>query len=180
MIDVFGVREAPLDAETLRAGIDAIFWETTVRLPATDDQRRVFHDLWLGQYLRHEPHLAFVALDRAGPVLGYLVGCFDNPARSPRFSSLSYFQAFAEACDRYPAHLHINLTAAARGRGLGGRLIDRFAAVSTAAGIAGMHVVTGGAARNVSFYRRQGFARIAAIERQGGETVFLGRNLLDA
>jgi GNAT superfamily N-acetyltransferase len=159
-------------------GIDAIFWETTVRPPMLGADRGAFRELWLGQYLRHEPEHVHIAWDAATQrIAGYLVGCWDNPALSPRFASLSYFQTFAAACSRYPAHLHVNLTEPYRGRGIGGRLINVFAADTAAAGLPGMHVVTGGAARNVGFYTRLGFNRIASTARNDQETVFLGRDL---
>jgi GNAT superfamily N-acetyltransferase len=162
-------------ADRLRAGIDRVFFETAPAAPSAEPARTAFHDLWLGQYLRHEPHLCHVALDTDGAVLGYLVGCLIDPAASERFAMLSYFQAFAAACRRFPAHLHLNLTAAARGQGLGPRLIDAFAADVGAAGLPGLHVVTGAAMRNVGFYERNGFLSIASTPRGAGEVVFLGR-----
>ena len=107
-------------------------------------------------------------------VVGYLVGCHVNPATSERFAKLGYFQTFADACARYPAHLHLNLTAAARGAGIGARLIDAFAADTRSAGLPGLHVVTSASARNVAFYRRIGFTEIARTERNDAAIVFLG------
>jgi GNAT superfamily N-acetyltransferase len=163
------------DAERIRAGIDAVFFETAPLAPAAGLERAAFHDLWLGQYLRHEPQLCRVARDRDGRVAGYLVGCLIDPSTSPRFNSLTYFKTFADACGRYPAHLHVNLTQAARGHGLGARLIDAFADDVRAAGLHGLHVVTGAAQRNARFYERNGFTPIASTMRPGGEVVFLGR-----
>ncbi len=157
--------------------IDAIFWETTSKPPLVEAERLAFRDLWLGQYLRHEPERVYLALDRRTMrVAGYLVGCWENPAQSPRFASLAYFQTFAAACSRYPAHLHTNLTEAYRGQGIGGRLIETFGAATSAAGLPGMHVVTGGTARNASFYTHLGFNQIMATTRNNREIVFLGRS----
>ena len=161
-------------ASVAREAIDTIFFETAPLAPADEPRRSAFYDLWLGQYLRHEPHLATVAC-AGDDIVGYLVGCHVNPATSVRFAKLGYFQTFAEACAHYPAHLHINLTERARGSGIGPRLIEAFAADTQAAGLPGMHVVTSAAARNVAFYKRNGFAEIAATERNGGKVVFLGR-----
>jgi GNAT superfamily N-acetyltransferase len=167
-----------LESGALSAAIEAIFWETTVSPPADAVARAAFRDLWLDQYLRHDPGLAYVALDAtSGALAGYLVGCWDNPATSPRFANLAYFQTFAAACDRFPAHLHINLTAACQNRGIGGRLIEAFAAATRDAGYPGVHVVTAGDARNVGFYTRAGFKRITATPRNGRDIVFLGREL---
>ena len=159
-----------------RAEFDAIFFETAPLAPLDEARRAEFYDLWLGQYLRHEPHLAYVALfDEA--IVGYLVGCHVDPSTSERFAKLGYFQTFAAACKRFPAHLHINLTAAARGSGIGARLIDAFAADTRAAGLPGLHVVTSAVARNVGFYQRNGFTEITATERNGARIVFLGRTI---
>lgn len=173
-IDIVRLTTAPLPAADVRAEMDAIFYETAPRAPVEATARAAFHDLWLGQYLRHEPHLAHVAcLD--GRVIGYLVACHVNPATSARFPDLSYFQDFAEACARFPAHVHINLTAAARGHGTGARLIEASVEDASDAGLAGVHVVTSANARNVSFYQRCSFAEIAATSRRGERIVFLGR-----
>jgi GNAT superfamily N-acetyltransferase len=157
----------------LCAGIDAIF-EATAPTPIEANERSAFHDLWLGDYLRFDRDYAWLALD-GDHVAGYLVGCLDNAATSPRFASLAYFQEFAAACAAYPAHLHINLDGAFRNRGIGGPLIDAFAQQVRAAGRPGMHVVTAAAARNVRFYERQGFVRIALSRTGGRDRVFLGR-----
>jgi GNAT superfamily N-acetyltransferase len=159
-------------------GIDAIFWETVLRAPTGDAEREAFYDLWLGQYLRLDPRDVFVALNTAGFVGGYLVGCRENPATSPRFSSLPYFQTFADACARYPGHLHLNLTAAWRGWGIGGCLITAFEMAASAAGLTGIHVVTGAGSRNVTFYARAGFKCIDRTQSAADRgIVFLGRDL---
>ena len=173
-VRIVRLNEFSRSADVARAAIDAIFFETAPLAPADEQRRSAFHDLWLGQYLRHEPHLTWLAC--AGTdIVGYLVGCHVNPATSERFVSLSYFQTFADACARFPAHLHLNLTERARGSGIGGRLIDAFAADTRAAGLAGLHVVTSATARNVGFYRRNSFVEIAATERNGAKILFLGR-----
>jgi GNAT superfamily N-acetyltransferase len=153
-IDIIRLTELRRPAADVRAEIDAIFFE----------------------YLRLEPHLAFVGC-AAGRAVGYVVSCHANPARSPRFAGLTYFQAFAAACARFPAHLHINLTEAARGGGIGARLIEACAADAAAAGLSGIHVVTSATARNVGFYRRNGFHEVDSAERNGNRVVFLGREL---
>ena len=57
----------------------------------------------------------------------------------------------------------------------GGRLIDCFASRAARAGVPGLHVVTGKAARNVGFYQRQGFVVIA--EAAVPPVVMMGRSL---
>ncbi len=119
-----------------------------------------------------------VALDAAGAVAGYLVGALQDPARQERFADLDYFRGpFRELCRRYPAHLHVNLAPASRNRGLGARLIEAFAARATAAGAAGVHVVTARSARNVGFYLRCGFTEVGSAPWRGSDLVFLAKAL---
>ncbi len=165
------------DAAQLVAGIDAIFFETAARTFADQPARDAFRHLWLGQYLAHERRHVYLATDASRAVLGYLVGAWDNPARSDRYPALTYFQGFASPCARFPAHLHINLTAAARGQRTGAALVDAFAAATAAAGIPGVHVVTGADSRNVGFYQRNAFREVARMDWQGRPIVFLGRTL---
>jgi ribosomal protein S18 acetylase RimI-like enzyme len=175
--DITIARFQDIDSPAARSGVEAVFWETAAAPHPTGPERVTFRDLWLDQYLRHEPQLAFVARDHQGRVGGYLVGCHSDPAQSPRFATLPYFQTFAAGTARYPAHLHINLTADWRGAGIGGLLIDAFAETVRAAGLGGFHVVTGAGARNVAFYIRQGFREIArSTNERGNAVVFLGHD----
>ncbi|MFM9938169.1 MAG: GNAT family N-acetyltransferase [Hyphomicrobiaceae bacterium] len=164
--------------------IEAIFFAASGRTFTTCPERLSFRERWLGRYLERWPELAFVLLaspqhGRAAEpaVVGYLVGCLDNPAQSPIFSDLGYFQDLAPECARFPAHLHINLAPSVRGLGLGGRLIEAFAAAARQAGAPGLHVVTAPDARNVGFYRRQGFVEAARASWNGKTVTMLGRPL---
>lgn len=159
----------------LIAGIDAIFFATATHTFATEADRTAFRELWLDQYLERDRNHVLLALAADDVVAGYLVGCLDNPAASPRFASLGYFRDFAGQCRDFPAHLHVNLAAPFRNRGIGARLIDAFAADVATAGLCGLHVVTGAAARNVGFYTRLGFSERARVSRNDRELVFLGR-----
>ena len=164
-------------AAAMRGGIDAVFFETAARVFAVEPAKAAFRDLWLGQYLRLDPERVWVALDGGDSVVGYLVGCFDDPARSPRFQALSYLQSFAATTARYPAHLHVNLTARVRGRGIGEALVEAFCGQARGAGISGVHVVTGAEARNVSFYTRLGFLERGATRWNDKSVLLLGRDL---
>ena len=63
--------------------------------------------------------------------------------------------------DRYPAHLHVNIQEGFRGQQVGRRLLERFLAQATAAGVSGMHLAV--REENVparTFFERMGFMRL--------------------
>jgi len=161
-----------------REGIEKIFFEASgTKAFASAEARDAFLERWLRRYLLHDPAHVFVATDAQGAVAGYLVGCLDDPARMARFSDIGYFAEFAHLTARYPAHLHVNLTARARGAGVGSRLVEAFCEQVQAAGLPGVHVVTGQGLRNVGFYERLGFFERGVASFNGHGIVFLGRNI---
>ena len=162
----------------LLAQVDAIFYETAPLAPETRPEREAFRERWLGRYLAGGGDVVLLAVTAEGTVAGYLVGALQNPALQERFADISYFRThFADLCRRFPAHLHINLSERWRSRGIGARLVDAFAEVAGRAGAPGMHIVTGRGMRNVRFYERCGFREVGAVERNGGASVFLAREL---
>lgn len=166
----------------LNAELDRIFFEASVTTSfASLDVRAAFRERWLGRYLTHEPHLAFLAFDGSNSapasLAGYVVGALEDPARCERYADIGYFPFLADLTRRFPAHLHINLAPHARGHGLGSILIGRFVAEARASGSPGLHVVTGAASRNTRFYKRNGFTYEHRFSWGGGEQVLLGRAL---
>jgi GNAT superfamily N-acetyltransferase len=159
------------------AQIDAIFFGAASRSYPPGPEREAFRERWLGRYLKGGSDALFLATE-GSTVAGYLVGAIDNPALQDRFADISYFRAdFAELCRQFPAHLHINLAPAFRSRGIGARLIEAFADYAVRHGAVGMHIVTGAGMRNVRFYERCGFQLRGSAARNGGEVVFLAREL---
>ena len=159
-------------------GLDRIFFEaSSVRVFASDCERARFRDRWLGRFLRLFPENGFVALAPEDDVVGYVVGCLDDPARCALFEDIGYFPAFSDLTALYRAHLHINVCAGWRGGGIGEALIDRFAGRAREQGCAGVHIVTSEGARNVRFYNRLGFVQRRRLVWRGKTLVFLGRDL---
>ena len=157
--------------------VEGIFFEASGRTFAPGPEREAFRQRWLGRYLdtRGDPVLLAIVGET---VAGYLVGNLGNPAEQDRFLDLDYYGShFGPYCRRFPAHLHINLAPAFRGRGIGKALVDAFAALAAAAGAAGIHVVTGKGMRNVRFYESCGFAAIGTAPWNGREVIFLGKSL---
>jgi len=79
---------------------------------------------------------------------------------------------------RYPAHLHMNVAAGFRGRGLGAALVERYLRALRDVDAPGVHLFCG--AGPLGFYRRQGFAELASLELSDGFRLYvLGRRLGD-
>ena len=172
------VARMPSRAASIEAGMDRVFFEAATRKAFdTSDERSRFRERWLGDYLRQDPQWAYVVLDESGRVSGYLVGCLDDPARQARFAELGYFRDFAHLTASFPAHLHINMAADSRNKGLGALLVAAFLKDARRAGVRGVHVVTGKGARNIAFYAAQGFAQQGETDWAGGTVVFLARAL---
>jgi GNAT superfamily N-acetyltransferase len=167
-----------VDPSAAVSQIDAIFFAASgTQTFESAEIRDAFRERWLGRYLTHDPDKVWLALDEAGHVIGYLAGSFDDPALAERFSDIAYFTEFAPLTARYPAHLHVNLTEAARGKGIGGRLVEAFCFRAMVAGSPGVHVVTGRGLRNVAFYQRLGFHERGCAASNGRDVVLLGREL---
>jgi len=157
--------------------IDAIFFEaSSVQAFESRARRFAFHWLWLGRYLIDEPAEAFVAIED-GAVAGYLVGSLVDPAPRAAFADLDYFKDFAGQTAIFPAHLHVNVAAEARGRGVGERLVGAFERHAAMHGAPGGHVVTGAGMRNVGFYERLGYREAARAPRGAGHVVMLAKRL---
>ena len=168
----------PKQHPALMAQVEAIFWQTSARRYPPGHERDAFRERWLGRYLQGGSDVVLVALADEATVAGYLVGALEDPAVHTRFAAIGYFRSdFAALTARFPAHLHINLDAAHRSRGIGAQLIAVFADHARRVGAPGMHVVTGKGMRNVGFYSRLGFTERAAADWNGRTILFLGREL---
>ena len=155
------------------------------------EDRRVFIHAFVRPYTAHHAHTCWVA-EADGEVVGYLTGCMDTRAQQAalrraaagvmaRALALRYrlgpkavrtgvaFVRHALAggepaidLDAYPAHLHINVAAAYRGRGLGQGLMRAFIDQCRRAGLPGIHLTT--SERNtaaVFLYQKLGFCELA-------------------
>jgi GNAT superfamily N-acetyltransferase len=159
--------------------LDAIFFEASGTKTFTSDEgRSAFRERWLGRYLRDYPEWVYLALDDKNGLAGYLLGCLDDPARTPLFDDIGYFQEFRALTARFPAQLHVNLAPSARGAAIGVQLVEAFARDACTAGSPGMHAVTERGMRNVSFYERNRFHERGHVTWNGRDLVFLGRDLV--
>jgi GNAT superfamily N-acetyltransferase len=168
-------------ADLVRGGsndIDRIFFASSATQAfESADERAIFRERWLGRYLDLWPHLFLVAAMPDGRIAGYLAGCLDDPAASPLFADHPYLQSFAHLTPNYPAHLHVNVDPAWRSFGVGADLVNGFCDIARQCRSPGVHVVTALGARNVGFYRRNGFEPVATAAWNGRALVMLGRRL---
>ena len=160
------------------AGIERIFFAASGTQTFVDARTQLaFRERWLGRYLANDPDYVWLAVGEGGEVAGYLMGCLDDPALTARFADIGYFQEFASLTRKFPAHLHINIDPSVRGKGIGGQLVEAFCDQVRAAGLPGVHVVTGKGVRNVGFYERLNFTERGSLALNGREIVLLGRVL---
>lgn len=168
----------PACTDAVLHGIDEVFVLTSATQSFDDaDARRRFHERWLGRYLSHWPDWCFAALKPDGVVAGYIAGCPEDPSRSAKFPDHRYYAMFADACGRYPAHLHIDVRPGFQGAGVGSVLMAAFAARCAEAGIAGLHAVTADGHENNGFFEAQGFHAEARAAWNDRALVFYARNL---
>jgi GNAT superfamily N-acetyltransferase len=172
-------KRADLDPSGRRdSELDHVFFEcSATRSFENDAAKAAFRERWLGRYLRVYPEWVYVALDANGKIVGYLLGCLDDPAKTPMFDDIGYFKALPDLMAAYPAHLHVNLTEPARGQGTGRQLVEAFAKDAVAAGSPGIHVVTGRNMQNVEYYAKVGFEDATVFPWNGKDLVVLGRKL---
>lgn len=164
-----------VNRERLIPVIDVIFYDSSnTKTFASAAEREAFRERWLGRYLERAPQWAYLAIASDGSVAGYLVGSVANETEDAATANIP---EFATLVSDYPAHLHVNLAAPFRNRGIGRDLIDAFAADAAGAGARGVHIVTSADARNVRFYERAGFRGIARTSIGGREQLFMGRRL---
>ena len=162
------------DAETVDDALAEIFFETAVRQTfATMAEREAYRHRWYDRYTYRCRVTTFVARDTDGKPIGYVLACPFDARRVPSFSDIGYFRAFDDLLDRYPAHLHVNVTRAWQRRGVGRALVRRGIEACRLAGAAGIHVATAVDAANIAFYTRCGLVEVARGSHEGRSLVML-------
>jgi ribosomal protein S18 acetylase RimI-like enzyme len=158
------------------AQIEAIFFETSTRKTFIDPQERAeFQYKYLDIYLKH-PEWVFLAVSPDEKIVGYLIVA--SSTTEEHFSLLASLENFRKPIESlYPAHLHINLTAQARGLNVGSKLLASMEEKLKEAGIAGVHLVTVKTARNVSFYQKNLYELVSETQVNGVTLWMLGKQL---
>lgn len=169
--------DLPDSAAALEA-LTAIFFESSPRTAFTSSQERQnFLERWTDFYLSHYPEDVWLWREDDGSFAGYVTGCRDSAGAEPLYQAVPGYAVFEDCFGAFPAHLHVNCRSDRQGRGIGARLVDRFAAECREEGLAGVHIVTAPTARNVGFYQRTGFTEQVLRDFSGRPLLFMGRRL---
>ena len=158
--------------------LTAMFFESSSRTAFTSPQeRQSFFERWTGFYLNRYPADVWLWHEADGGFAGYLTGCRDSAGAKPLYEAVPGYAVFEDCFGAFPAHLHVNCRNDRRNSGIGARLIERFAVDCRANGLAGVHIVTAPAARNVGFYQRAGFTERVIRDFGTRSLLFMGRRL---
>jgi GNAT superfamily N-acetyltransferase len=172
MAQIVRFAERP-DSKRARAQINAIFFANAATADFADDtERRAYHELWLGRYLRHFPDMAFVALNEAGQITGYLAG---SPISDhPPLPGPDYYEHFPDLLAKtYPAHLHVNVHTDFRGRKIGAALIDAFRKECNRRALTGFHAITLASSGAAHFFAGCGMKEVGSTISKEKKLVFL-------
>jgi len=142
--------------ESFLPQVSEIFFEASTKKDFKDQKEKdAFFWKYVGFYLVNFPQYAWLAINE-GKVLGYVLGA--PKTQDPNLYAIQpHLEAFEEHFTAYPAHLHINCHADARGQGVGKRLLLKLLSQLKVQGIRGLHIMTGPTSDNKAFYQKMGF-----------------------
>lgn len=142
------------DSEIL--AVNNIFFESSGKKQfPSKKEKEEFQYKYLDFYKVFYPHYFFVLCDEK-PV-GYTCGVPEILKAKKLFEITQHLHAFKEMYKELPGHLHINMAAESRGKGLGTVLINQFEKALIKDKIKGLHIITSPNARNCTFYLKNDF-----------------------
>ena len=174
-MQILTLNESPSSRTGLEAAERIFFESSSKQTFSGEKERSQFRQRYFSVYAEGDPDWFLLAYSENGTVLGYLAG--SPRMREAHFQLNPYLEGFRPAMERYPAHLHINFAAEARGLGLGSLLLAEFEQRLSQRSIPGVHLVTGAAERNVGFYNKNGYVEASRIQIGTSELVLLGKRL---
>lgn len=160
------------DHKQVQQEIASIFFETSTKKDfASVDEKNQFFYKYVGYYLEHYPDYVWVA--KSDQILGYLVAATESYNREI-LEIQPHLEKFKDCFNKYPAHLHINLSSASQGLGLGSKLVSELEKSLQLAKISGLHIMTGPDSPNKYFYQKLGFS----FELERNSILFMGKRPL--
>lgn len=147
--------------------------------PEAKDQ---FFLQWTEYYFTHCKNDIYLATE-GEKVLGYLTGCRDSLLATPLLmEKIPNYSLFEDLFIDFNCHLHINCALEARGKGVGTQLVKHFKKVllnDSDKKHRGLHIITSPQAKNVGFYKKNGFNFCAEKEWRGKPLLFMGFRFTD-
>lgn len=169
---------ATMSLDAILAQLDSIFFKSSARSDfSNESERSQFRYKYLDWYLLNHPEFFQLATDSNKNILGYICGTADTNSSSELFTLHPWLQCLQSYLNRFPAHLHINLAENARGSGLGSLLLKDYEHLLKSRNIAGLHLVTAPDARNVGFYRKNGYNFETTFQWKNVDLLFMGKHL---
>lgn len=137
-----------------------IFFQTSsVQSFKSTDAKELFLYRYFGYYQEDHADLFFVALhEKSDDIpLGYICGMGNSFNDQALLELQPQLEFFNEVEEKYPAHLHINISPLFHGQGIGSYLMDAFEQKLLEKGVSGVHIITAPDAGNTIFYKKRGF-----------------------
>lgn len=154
-----------------------IFFESSAKKNFKSIKERAdFQFKYLGYYLENYPELFLIFKDE-DQVLGYICGCKNSADEDELMGIVPHYRTFLNEYDDFPSELHINMHTSARGKGIGSKLIREFEQLLIAGGVNGVHLITVPTARNVGFYRKNGYVFEHIRDYCGTDLLLMGKSL---
>lgn len=148
-----------------------IFYESSPRKNFESiEEKKLFQHKYLDYYKISYPEYFYIALN-SEKVLGYICGSPDSRRDEELKQVVSHYKIFKEEYDIFPAHLHINLSSASRGLGIGSKLVKHFEKNIDNS----VHLITSPDAKNRSFYKKNGYSTEIIKVFNGFELLLMGK-----
>lgn len=158
-----------------------IFFLTSPRKTfETEESKEKFFEKWLSYYLDFRPDYFYLALSKGEEqirVLAYLSVEPDSLKSKNFFADHAHYLLFEDYYEEFSAHLHINAHPLMQGLGLGSMLLTFAEKDLKIKNICGIHLITSPIARNVSFYRKNGYLKEVVRTLNDVEYLFMGKKL---
>ena len=154
------IREALLTDDKF---LEKICLETSSDTLVTKEDRGIFTYRWVINYLQNYTTYCFVSVED-GDISGYIVSTPNTKKQEELYEEKSNIkivysrEVLGNILLDYPAHLHINLTSKARGKGVGSMLIKSMEKNLISNGVTGVHLgVMSDNESAIGFYKKNGF-----------------------
>lgn len=194
------IRKATIKDE--KAVIDICNDTKTYDINDTDD-RELFALRWALYYIRYQTDFCYVAEDKE-EVIGYVLCAPDtvdseneyeekiipeiknmidknNPKYEYYTTILKTNEIIESYLEKYPAHLHINMTPKCQGKGVGTKLLKAMEENLVAHGIGGIHLgVMEDNSAAIRFYEKNGYVKFHKhfLGEGVGWDIFMGKTLI--